>query len=76
MVRGKLIQLKDMPPLIREKKNNTGILTDRLSEVETEMLLNELEKNDWVQTKAAEALGISERVLRYKMNKANIKSKK
>jgi two-component system response regulator AtoC len=76
MVRGKLIRLKDMPPLIKEKQNNKGILTDRLSEVETEMLLTSLEKNDWVQTKAAEDLGISERVLRYKMNKANIKSKK
>lgn len=29
--------------------------------------------NDWVQTKAAELLGISERVLRYKMKKGGVR---
>ncbi|HEB68334.1 MAG TPA: hypothetical protein ENI88_01805, partial [Desulfobulbus sp.] len=33
------------------------------------------ESNDWVQTRAAESLGISERVLRYKMDKAGISKK-
>ncbi|WP_457575892.1 helix-turn-helix domain-containing protein, partial [Desulfomarina sp.] len=32
-----------------------------------------LEKHGWVQTKAAESLGISERVLRYKMKKSGIR---
>jgi two-component system response regulator AtoC len=40
------------------------------------MIITALEENDWVQTKAAESLGISERVLRYKMNKAGIKNKR
>ncbi|MDZ7700116.1 MAG: helix-turn-helix domain-containing protein [Deltaproteobacteria bacterium] len=36
------------------------------------MILSALEKSDWVQTQAAELLGISERVLRYKMKKGGI----
>ncbi len=44
-----------------------------LAEMEKEMILAALEKHHWVQTKAAEELGVSERVLRYKMNKADLK---
>jgi len=75
LVRGRLIRFQDLPLIIREKQINTGRLGERLERVETEMLLAALEEHDWVQTKAAESLGISERVLRYKMNKAGIKSK-
>lgn len=35
--------------------------------------LSALEKNDWIQTRAAEQLGISEGVLRYKMQKNRIR---
>jgi transcriptional regulator with GAF, ATPase, and Fis domain len=38
------------------------------------MLLDALEKNNWVQTRAAAFLGISERVLRYKMKKHDLKN--
>jgi len=75
LVRGKLICSRDLPPVIREKQTNSGLLSDRLASIEIEMLIAALEEHDWVQTKAAESLGISERVLRYKMNKANIKNK-
>ena len=51
------------------------MLSERLARVEYAMLLSALEANDWIQTRAAEALGISERVLRYKMNKSGIKAK-
>jgi len=37
------------------------------------MILSALEKSDWVQTRAAEQLGISERVLRYKMKKNGVR---
>jgi transcriptional regulator with GAF, ATPase, and Fis domain len=37
------------------------------------MIVSALEKTDWVQTRAAELLGISERVLRYKMKKGGIR---
>jgi transcriptional regulator with GAF, ATPase, and Fis domain len=42
--------------------------------MEKEMLLDALEKSNWVQTRAAAFLGISERVLRYKMKKHDLKS--
>ena len=73
LVRGKVIQLQDLPPMIRERQTYTGKLNERLAAVERQMLLTALEEHDWVQTRAAEALGISERVLRYKMDKAGIK---
>lgn len=76
LVRGKLIRFQDLPPIIREKQTNTGKLSERLARVEREMLLAALVEHDWNQTKAAESLGISERVFRYKMNKAGIKNKK
>lgn len=76
LVRGNLIRAHDLPAEIREKQSGGGVLSERLAEVECQMLITALEKHDWVQTQAAESLGISERVLRYKMNKAGIKNKK
>jgi two-component system, NtrC family, response regulator AtoC len=76
LVRGNLIQAHDLPQEIMEKQSGGGVLSERLAEVEHQMLLAALEKHNWVQTQAAESLGISERVLRYKMNKAGIKNKK
>ncbi len=73
LVRGSKITVKDLPAELRQKQNKGGLLSERLAEVEREMLLTALEKHHWVQTKAAEELGISERVLRYKMNKADLK---
>jgi two-component system response regulator AtoC len=73
LVRGNTISVADLPPEIRESKATGGLLSDRLAAVEKEMLVMALEENHWVQTKAAESLGISERVLRYKMNKTGIK---
>ena len=73
LVRGKSIAVTDLPPEIRERHSKGGFLSERLAEMEKEMILAALDKNHWVQTKAAEELGISERVLRYKMNKADLK---
>ena len=73
LVRGKVIHLKDLPSMIRERQTYTGKLNERLAAVERQMLLSALETHDWVQTRAAKSLGISERVLRYKMDKAGIK---
>ena len=39
---------------------------------ETEMILKALQKTDYIQTKAAELLGISRRILKYKMDKLGI----
>ena len=73
LVRGKVIRFQDLPPMIREKNANTGKLSERLEKIERQMLLAALEEYNWVQTKAAKSLGISERVLRYKMGRAGIK---
>ena len=75
LVRGTMIRMADLPQEIRERESSGGLLSERLARVEHAMLLSALEANDWIQTRAAEALGISERVLRYKMNKSGIKAK-
>jgi len=75
LTRGNLIKLADLPREIRERESSGGMLGERLARVERDMLLSALQDHDGVQTRAAESLGISERVLRYKMKKAGIKGK-
>ena len=70
LVRGNRIRETDLPPEIRfHQADLQGTLAERLDAVEREMIQTALEKHDGVQTRAAAALGISERVLRYKMKK-------
>jgi two-component system response regulator AtoC len=74
-VRGQLIALLDLPEEIRHHQATTqGTLAENLEAMEKEMLLDALEKSGWVQTRAAAFLGISERVLRYKMKKHDLKN--
>ncbi len=75
LVRGSRVGLSDLPAEIREQQGNNGLLGRRLAQVEKEMLVSALKQHHWVQTRAAEALGVSERVLRYKMNKVGIKNR-
>ena len=71
-----MIIAKDLPTEVRyQQVTEQGPLSERLVAVEQEMLRTALDKADWVQTRAAETLGISERVLRYKMRKYKIKRK-
>lgn len=74
-VRGSLIRVADLPVEIREQQGDGGLLAERLARVERQMLLAALEEHEWVQTRAAESLGISERVLRYKMTRAGIRNR-
>jgi len=74
LARGKIINVTDLPPEVRYSQAvESGNLAGRLDSLEKEMILAALEKNEWVQTKAALSLGISERVLRYKMEKYRIR---
>ncbi len=74
-VRGQLIALLDLPEEIRHHQATTqGTLAENLEAMEKEMLLDALEQSNWVQTRAAAFLGISERVLRYKMKKYDLKN--
>jgi len=74
-VRGKVIRVTDLPSEVREQTESGGLLSERLARVEREMLISSLEQHDWVQTRAADALGISERVLRYKMKKYGLEGR-
>jgi DNA-binding NtrC family response regulator len=73
MIRGSLIRPSDLPEEIQHHRLTTqGSLTERLENLEKALLREALAESDWVQTRAAERLGISERVLRYKMQKHNL----
>jgi two-component system response regulator AtoC len=70
LARGAVVRPGDLPPELRfHQVAEGGSLKDRLEAVEREMILAALERYEGVQTRAAESLGISERVLRYKMKK-------
>lgn len=74
LARSTKIMPADLPQEIRlSQVVGDGDLGSRLSEVEREMIVEALNQHDWVQTRAADVLGISERVLRYKMAKHEIK---
>jgi len=49
-----------------------GHIKDVVESMERKMIMEALVKSDWVQTKAASIIGISERMLRYKIKKYNI----
>lgn len=73
--RNNIIRPQDLPPEICEARpaGTGGDLSERLADIERNMLLKALRDHNWVQTRAAESLGISERVLRYKIKKAGIR---
>ena len=60
-------------PILIEYEEGLEQTGSRLAEVERQMIVEALEQHNGVQTRAAESLGISERVLRYKMGKHDIK---
>ncbi len=73
LVRGSVLRPLDLPPEVRRTETGSGPLQERLDTVERELLRSALEQTEGVQTRAAEILGISERVLRYKMTKHGLK---
>ena len=48
-------------------------LTDKVKEIERGEILNALRECDWVMSKAARKLGITERMIGYKIKKYRIK---
>ena len=74
LTRASVIKPDDLPAEIRHYQAVvSGTLDERLRVAEREMILAALERAKWIQTRAAENLGISERVLRYKMDKHGIR---
>lgn len=74
LARGSILLPADLPEEVRTDPSAAqGRLQERLDALERDMLLAALEQTDWIQTHAAERLGISERVLRYKLGKYGIR---
>jgi len=55
------------------RKKGNGMLRGSIEELERKLIIEAMEKADDHQTKAAELLGISERMLRYKLKKYGLK---
>ncbi|OGP53843.1 MAG: two-component system response regulator [Deltaproteobacteria bacterium RBG_13_52_11b] len=77
LCRADVVTTQDLPFHLREGRPETQRkvkrLPESLEEVEKEWIVKALQETRGVQTKAAENLGISERVLRYKMKKYGIR---
>jgi DNA-binding NtrC family response regulator len=79
IAREDLISLEDLP--FRDTydhgrsgfKPDTGILRQSIEELERQLIIAAMNKADNHQARAAEALGISERMLRYKLKKYGLK---
>jgi len=81
MAKGDAILAKDLPLEIQKISDSSHptlpsgrfSLKERVGELEKELITNALEETGWIQTKAAKLLGISRRIIRYKMKKYGIK---
>jgi two-component system NtrC family response regulator len=81
LCRGEIITTQDLPFHIKDERSEKPweshkkekTLPESLEEIERDSILKALHQHQGVQTKAAESLGISERVLRYKMKKYRIR---
>jgi two-component system, NtrC family, response regulator AtoC len=73
LTRGDYVSKEDLPTFSGEKKD---LLEKNMKEtvetIERNMILDALISSEWVQTKAASILGLSERMLRYKIKKYKI----
>jgi DNA-binding NtrC family response regulator len=82
MCSGNMIKAQDLPAEIlaatpraeedQEQELLTGSLPEVVERVERKMIVRALEEHDWVKARAAKALGLSERILSYKMQKYEI----
>jgi transcriptional regulator with PAS, ATPase and Fis domain len=81
LCRGAIITSQDLPFHVRDEKSERlwqtpgkdKTLPESLEEIEKDLIVRALHQHQGVQTRAAEALGISERVLRYKIRKYGIR---
>jgi len=81
--RGSLIEPEDLPPSIRhggsvikqEMEVGTVSLPEMVEGLEKRAIIQALEKTGGVRTRAAELLGISERNLRYKMERYHVEGR-
>jgi DNA-binding NtrC family response regulator len=73
LTRGEYISTEDLPSLSgRGQVSLDASMKGTVESMEKKMIVEALSKTDWVQTRAADDLGISERMLRYKIKKYGI----
>lgn len=73
LCRGEYITKEDLVGVPSDEKDEKkSTMKSVIESIEKGMILDALKKSDWVQTKAASLLGLSERMLRYKMKKYGI----
>ncbi len=80
LCRGRVIDLEDLPATLRPGQRSAGEplpkdLPGVLADIERQAIESALERSGGVQTQAAAVLGISERVLRYKMKKYRLEGR-
>jgi Response regulator containing CheY-like receiver, AAA-type ATPase, and DNA-binding domains len=78
IARNQYITTEDLPfksilPVDDSEKKASGALRDSVDDLEKKLIIEAMEKTQDNQTKAAEILGISERMLRYKIKKYGLK---
>jgi len=80
LTRGKVITLNDLPMNIKGFKEEKtiaalgkGSLTEQIEAIEKQLIFDALQQSSGNQTKAGKLLGLTERNLRYKLKKYNIK---
>lgn len=71
--RGDYLTGEDISVPIDKKLKYSGKLEDEVKKLEEGLIKEALKKHNWNQSKAAKELDISERTIRYKMKKYNIK---
>jgi two-component system NtrC family response regulator len=74
IARDEYITINDLPFNENTKKILHGPLRESVEELEKQLIVESMEKTQDNQTKAAEILGISERMLRYKLKKYGLKN--
>ena len=80
LCRGRVIDLEDLPATVRPGQRGPAEPLPRdlpgvLADIERQAIESALERSGGIQTQAAETLGISERVLRYKMKKYGLEGR-
>jgi len=80
LCRGRVIDLEDLPATVRPGQRSAGEplpkdLPGILADIERQAMESALERSGGVQTQAASSLGISERVLRYKLKKYGLEGR-
>jgi two-component system NtrC family response regulator len=80
LARGRTLTSDDLPPAIRAAAEESGVLARsegslhaQIEELERRLIREALDAEGGVQYRAAERLGISERTLRYKLDKLNLR---